>query len=93
MARKKKQFAFQIALQPHELPKISRHSIRQTGGGWKLNPFEYLGKTYRIVGTRIVDDDGNALAEPEHSILCEETREYKWKSETFLKSVAKRPKK
>lgn len=74
----KLQEGYRPAVQPQNLPKVSRFELL-ADGGYRLNPWEYAGMTFRIVGYDIELDA--------YSIKCIETGEYKEKDDGWLKQV------
>jgi len=90
MARAKKK-ARQDFVQPEDLPRISVYELPYKNGGFKINPFEYRGQTYRIVGTTLIYVED--VQQATYSIKCVETGEYKEKPEQWLKAITTKKKK
>lgn len=87
MARAKKK-ARQDFVQPEDLPRISVYELPYKDGGYRINPFEYGNKTYRIVGTTLAENEPAT-----YSIKCVDTGEYKVKPEQWLKAITTKKKK
>tara|TARA_R110001606_G_scaffold268674_1_gene417400 strand:+ start:505 stop:768 length:264 start_codon:yes stop_codon:yes gene_type:complete len=85
MAKKKNANLWE-AVQPEDLPVISRFKLKYKGS-FKLNPFEYAGRHYRIVGTTLGESDES---ETTYSIKCVETGEFKDKPESWLLAITKK---